>query len=185
MNEYSLIDSLPLKWGNPGLLPTWAFESLCVALESFISISQINLNGANNNKKNLLACVNGCAGRDDAKDKNQLLNRILWNKSIDLAAARLEKQEARRIQWTTAKNLTLWFNNWGHDLVQLGFATKLNNDGDIHIPDEQLGRIINFDETCLSLDGSGNRGGQPEVVFSIHCCRSWAKEHQKALSQQQ
>lgn len=104
VNEYSLIDSSPLKRGNPGLLPTWAFESICVALESFISISQINLNGAINNKKNLSARVNGCAGRDDAKDKNQLLNRILRNKSIDLAAARLEKQEARRIQWTTAKN---------------------------------------------------------------------------------
>ena len=64
-----------------------------------------------------------------------------------------------------SKKLTMWFNNWGHDLVQLGFATKLNDDGDIHIPDDQLGRIINFDETCLSLDGSGNRGGRPEVVF--------------------
>ena len=41
----------------------------------------------------------------------------------------------------------MWFNNWGHDLVELGFATKLNDDGDIYIPDEQLGRIINFDET--------------------------------------
>ncbi len=50
----------------------------------------------------------------------------------------------------------MWFNNWGHNLVHLGFGTKLNDDGNIHIPDIQLGRIINFDETCLSLDGSGN-----------------------------
>jgi hypothetical protein len=69
------------------------------------------------------------------------------------------------MQWTTAKNLRMWFNNWGHDLVQLGFGTQLNDDGDIHIPENQLGRIINFNETCLSLDGSGNRGGRPEVVF--------------------
>lgn len=103
VNEYSLVDSSPLKRGNPGLLPPWAFESLCVALESFISISQINMNGASNTKKNLAARVNGCAGRDDVKDKNHLLNRILRDKSIDLAAARLEKQEAWRIQWTTAK----------------------------------------------------------------------------------
>ena len=59
----------------------------------------------------------------------------------------------------------MWFNNWGHDLVQLGFATQLNDDGDIHIPDNQLWRIINFDETCLLLDGSRSRGGWPEVVF--------------------
>ena len=59
----------------------------------------------------------------------------------------------------------MWFNNWAHDLVELGFATKLNDDGEIHIPDDQLGRIINFDETCLSLDGSGKRGGRPDVIF--------------------
>ena len=165
VNEFSLIDSSPLKRGSPGTIPAWAFESLCVAVESYISINQVNMNGASNKKKNLSARVNGCAGRDEVKDKNGLLNRIFRHKSIDLAAAKLETQEARRIQWTTAKNLTMWFNNWGHDLVQLGFATKLNDDGDIHIPDDQLGRIVNFDETCLSLDGSGNRGGRPEVVF--------------------
>ena len=53
----------------------------------------------------------------------------------------------------------MWFNNWAHDLVKLGFATKLNDDGEIHIPDDQFGRIINFDEMCLSLDGSGKQGG--------------------------
>ena len=34
---------------------------------------------------------------------------------------------------TSAKNLTMWFDNWAHDLVELGFATKLNDDG-IDIP---------------------------------------------------
>ena len=153
-----------MKAGSPGLLPKWAFESLCIAFESFISINQVNANCHANAKKNLSSRVNGAAAREEVKG-NKLLNQIVWYKSINLNAAKLHSMEARRIQWTTAKNLTMWFNNWSHDLVELGFATKLNDDGDINIPEEQLGRIINFDETCLSMDGSGNRGGQPEVVF--------------------
>jgi len=85
-------------------------------------------------------------------------------------AGKLHSQEARRIQWTTYSNLKMWFDNWGRDLVELGFAIKLNDDGDVHIPDAQLGRIINFNETCLSMDGSGkSRGGRPEVVFYNPC----------------
>ena len=82
-----------------------------------------------NIKKSLSELVNGCAGCDDVMDKNHLLNRILQHKSINLAAAKSEMQEARCIQWTTAKKMMMWFNNWGHDLVELGFATKLNDDG--------------------------------------------------------
>jgi hypothetical protein len=59
MNEYSLVDTSPLNRGNPGTIPAWAFESLCVAVESFISINQVNKNGASNKKKNLSARVNG------------------------------------------------------------------------------------------------------------------------------
>ena len=82
MNEYSLVACSPLKCGSPGSLPTWVFDSLCVAVESFISINQINKNGANNTKTNLAARVNGCIGRDEIRNKNKLLNCILRNKSI-------------------------------------------------------------------------------------------------------
>ena len=69
-----------------------------------------------------------------------------------------DNDEARRIAWTTYKNLAQWFDNWGRDLVELGFAEK-DEEGNIVIPPEQLKNIVNFDETCLSLDGSqGNRG---------------------------
>jgi hypothetical protein len=54
----------------------------------------VTKNGASNKKKNLSARVNGCAHRDEVEDKNCLLNRILRHKSIDLAAAKKETQEA-------------------------------------------------------------------------------------------
>jgi hypothetical protein len=57
----------------------------------------------------------------------------------------------------------MWFENWGRDLVELGFAHH-NEHGEVIIPDDQLHRILNFDETCLSHDGSnGARGDHPEA----------------------
>ena len=58
------------------------------------------------------------------------------------------------------------FDNWSNDLVDLGFATRVNEGGDIYISNEQMGRILNLDETCLSSDGGlGDRVGRPEVTF--------------------
>jgi len=38
--------------------------------------------------------------------------------------------------------------------------------GQLEIPNDQLARILNFDETCLSLDGSGSAaGGRPSAIF--------------------
>jgi hypothetical protein len=41
-------------------------------------------------------------------------------------------------------------------LVELGFATR-GADGKVTISAEQLDFIINFDETCLSVDDSKGR----------------------------
>jgi len=49
--------------------------------------------------------------------------------------------------------------------VELGFAVHDPTTGKIHIPEDQLGLISNFDETCLNLDASStNRGGR-SVAF--------------------
>ena len=75
------------------------------------------------------------------------------------------KVEERRIRWTTHSNLKLWFDSWERDLLQLGFAEE-DDKGTTVILEEQMKRILNLDETCLSLDGTeGNRGGRPSVVF--------------------
>ena len=70
-----------------------------------------------------------------------------------------------RVCWTTQENISCWFNNWEFDLLDLGFATK-RADGMVTISNEQLYFIINFNEMCLSFDGSeGNRGGRPEMTL--------------------
>jgi hypothetical protein len=42
VNEYKLVGTSPLKNGRPGEIPPHAFDSLCVGLESYISICQNN-----------------------------------------------------------------------------------------------------------------------------------------------
>jgi DNA-binding IclR family transcriptional regulator len=40
----------------------------------------------------------------------------------------------------------MWFDNWEHDLVELGFAVHDPTTGKIHIQEDQLGLIGNFDK---------------------------------------
>ena len=51
-------------------------------------------------------------------------------------------------------------------MVDLGFATiAVDYQGKIDIPYNKLSRILNLDESCLSLNGNEIRGGRPSVVF--------------------
>jgi len=60
----------------------------------------------------------------------------------------------------------MWLDNWENDLVELGTAVRDPISSKVSIPEEQLKNIGNFDETCLSLDGSNNnRRGRPECVI--------------------
>jgi len=95
-----------------------------------------------------------------------LLRRVLSEVAISLNASKTQSAEDRRIRWTTYKNLSMWFDNWEQDLVDLWFACVDPTTGIVVIPIEQLKHIVNIDETCLSLDGSDNvRGGWPEVYL--------------------
>jgi hypothetical protein len=82
-----------------------------------------------------------------------------------MSADKLNCAEDRRIRWTTFQNLDLWFNSWEFFFIEFGFAYH-NANGELVFKDGALSRILNMDETCISLDGSsGNRGGRPTVTF--------------------
>jgi hypothetical protein len=119
VNQYHLVDSSPLKVGKLSEIPDHAFESLCVGLESYISIIQNNKQNHKLEKKKLMALVNSVVGREltDKHKSYKLLGRIAKWKKIDLNA-----QEARRIQWTKRKYLQMWFDTWEANLIKLGFA---------------------------------------------------------------
>jgi len=152
----------PVRRGRPGDIESSTFLMLCVAFESYIRIRQIN---GNSEERKLLSTKIRLVMDKERNISQQLLDRLLRECAIDLLAEKSQSVEQRRIMWTSYTNLRMWFNNWFKDIEQLGFATR-NSDGDLIIPDDQLSRILNVDETCLSVDGSqGNRGGRPAVTF--------------------
>ena len=69
-------------------------------------------------------------------------------------------------QWSTARVLSKASRTTcEEDIIALEFGTP-DGTGKVHIPPEQLERIGNFDETCLSLDGSSTvRGGRPDCII--------------------
>jgi hypothetical protein len=90
---------------------------------------------------------------------------VLRDSATNLGAQKADMAEDRRIGWTTYENLSLWFDNWENELLDQGFAHR-NPDNQICIPPDRLKNILNFDETCLSLDGSTNVcGGRPEAIL--------------------
>ena len=163
VNSHNMPGNSPLKLGNRGNIPKWAYSALCNAFESYVRIMQFNLRGHENTRRILSVKVNAAMGIET--NSNKLYYRIVRDTAMDMKAAKHNNVEDRRVQWTTYKNLKLWFENWGKDLVELGFA-HYDEHGGVVIPEDQLHRILNFDETCLSHDGSnGARGGRPEVFL--------------------
>jgi len=98
-------------------------------------------------------------------DATGLLNCIVHDTATDIHAVKLNCAEDLRIRWTTYQNLDLWFDSWEVSLVDYGFAT-INTNGELLFDIEMMKRILNLDETCMSLDGgNGNRGGHPTVMY--------------------
>jgi hypothetical protein len=158
------VGTSPKKPGNPGAISEWVFQSLCTAFSSFVKINQLNAREVENDRKNLKIRILRVMAKEQYVS-GKLLDRILDETAIDLLSKVTENVEDRRVRWTTYTNLKSWFNNWEHDLEELGFG-KRNEEGDLIIPEEQLSRILNIDESCLSMDGSkGRRGGRPTAVF--------------------
>mgnify|MGYP006893427141 CR=1 FL=1 len=118
------VGTSPKKPGNPGAISEWVFQSLCTAFSSFIKINQLNAREVENDRKNLKARVLRVMEKEQYVT-GKLLDRILDETAIDLLSNVSENVEDRRVRWTTYTNLKSWFNNWEHDLEELGFGKIL------------------------------------------------------------
>ena len=95
-----------------------------------------------------------------------LARSVLHNTATDLRRIKSCNAEDSHICWTNHKNITMWFDNWEHDLVELRFAFRDETTGKVHIPEQMLRLIGNFDKTNLSLCGATtNPGGQLEALI--------------------
>ena len=77
--------------------------------------------------------------------------------------------------WTTYNNLNNWFDSWELFCIANGFAElkpecSEDNSTRMLFSEEQKCRIINMDETKLSLDGfNGGIGGHPACTITVKC----------------
>ncbi len=146
----------PLKHGVKGDVPPCAFKLLCIAFKSFVCIQHINSCQGEITYKKLASRINALLWHDY---QQKMLQCIVLATAKDLDALTMHIAKDWQVRWTMFANISSWFDNWEFDLVGLSFATMQAN-GKITISAEQLYFIINFDETCLSVDGSkGRRGG--------------------------
>ena len=153
------IDVSPLKPDMKGNFPALTFQHLANAFESFIKIKQLNGQGGDLSNNKLSQLLKKCTRPVIECDSRWLLVHLLKKTAAELRCGKVNNAEERRVRWTTYFNIKSWFDNWEKDLVKLGFAFTNDNDNTV-IPDEQLERILNIDETCLVMDGSKcNRGG--------------------------
>ena len=158
---------------KPNGIPEHIYKLVAGAFTSYVGIQQAN--GEKVTRKDLIHQVNDVVKVVSLGSAHspKLLDRLLPTTATNLQGGYEKKAEDRRIRWTTYSNLKLWFDNWKRELLELGFATTSQYEGEegedeekINIPVNQLDRILNLDETCLSLDGSqGARGGRPTVSY--------------------
>ena len=162
--ELGLVGMSPRKPGPEGNIPAEMYKALCAAFGSFMRINQINALGGDNTRRKLIPVIAETTNLSISTCE-QLLRRLCRDTAIDMKADKIYFAEERRVRWTTYSNLELWFNSWEKSLRELGFMDT-DDSGRLYIRTELLRNILNFDETCLSLDGSSiNRGGRPAAYY--------------------
>ena len=163
-NNEGLVNASPKKMGPAGRLSALTFKLLCNAYSSLVPINQINALAGNNTRKNMIPIL-AQTFNIRTPDATALLNRVIRNTAIDINAVKLNCAEDRRVRWTTEGNLQLWFDSWEQFVVEYGFAT-IDPNGEVIFDEEMKARIVNLDETNLSLNGSdSNRGGRPTATY--------------------
>jgi hypothetical protein len=161
------IETSPLQRGPKGFIPDCHYQNLCIAYESFVSINQLNGKLCTCRPKRVGPLLHRVI-YGDASNGNwlSLFKRMQNNTATNLRQQQAKSAEDRRVLWTTHQNISVWFDNWENDIVELGFGTQDQTTGKVHIPYEQLRWIGPFNKTCLLLNGSNSvRGGHPDCII--------------------
>lgn len=78
----------PAKRGRPSSIPDAVFEQMAIALESFLKIKQVNVQGAQGERKKLTRILKQCTSPVLECDVTSLLKRLLNATAGDLKAGR-------------------------------------------------------------------------------------------------
>jgi hypothetical protein len=152
-----------MKMGPEGHVSAQVYKNLCQAYSSRVPINQMNACAGDNSRKKLIPMLMKTFHIGSIKATG-LFNCVVCNTAIGINAGKLNCAEDCRIRWTTYQNLALWFDSWEAFLIDYAFVI-ISETGEL-IFEETMKKILNLDETCLSLDGNnGNRGGRPTVTY--------------------
>jgi hypothetical protein len=161
----------PPRRGNPGSIPEGAYNALKDALISFISIQQAS-GKQELSRSELSSIVNDVVNSnpDQSRRGDKLMKRLQRNFGPELSIGKSQKMEEHRIKWTTYQNLKNWGDSAKEILIELGFGRQStvqdNVEGEIYFYNGQLDRILNFDETRITLDQTNvEKGGRPSFIF--------------------
>ena len=72
-----------------------------------------------------------------------MVDQLIKHSSIRFDCKIADTMEERRSRWTTYRHISVWFNQWEVDLVELGFGSH-DATGKLVLPLHQLRRIINI-----------------------------------------
>jgi len=174
VNEGKVGLSPPKKGPTYQGLPHHIMQALTKAYTTYLKLTQAGGSEATHQKNivnKIEACLQEGNMQRDPRNIQRHLRKVTAN---EFSVGGLNVQEQRRKEWTTFRNLSRWFDTFGNELLRLGFAREKNvedgnlaEDGSVIITEDQKARIINLDETALTLDGTKSRkGGRPPVVFN-------------------
>jgi len=138
----------PQRRGPKGKIDELHYKNLCLAFESFVVINQNNGDARIRTYKKLGKLLQKVVYGDSACHVGQQAHHLLQRV---LNAGKTKNAEDRWVRWTNHKNILMWFDNWEHDLVELGFARVDAITKKVTILPEQLRNMGNLDETNISL----------------------------------
>lgn len=166
-----MVGESPLKKGPVGTFPPPVYAALKGAYATYLKLEQAHSkkqSGVKEMSRLVNATVNS-AGYSRTRD--DLVRKLRRETADQFSLSKANVTEARRVLWTTAYNLNVWFSTFKDLCVDLGFArekgpNEVNVEGELVFPPEQLRRILNVDETEGSIDDTtGKRGGRPSMTF--------------------
>jgi hypothetical protein len=162
------VGTSPLRRGPKVYIPKRQHRNLCIAYKSFVTINQLNGQLRVCRPKRDGPLVNKVIyGTINEDDWVTLFNRVQNDTAIKLRRQKAKSAEDRRIRWTTHNNISMWFENWENDLVQLGLQLVMTL-GRFKSPlssSTELG--ISMRHACLLTAATQSKGAVQILTYTI------------------
>ena len=121
-----MINVSPMKKGPVGDIPRRIYSALKGAYTTFLKLEQAESKKQSSIKK-MSKLVNTCVNKAGLeKTRDDLTRKLKRDTADEFEVGKANVIEARRIQWTTAYNLRIWFDTWKSTLLELGFGREPN-----------------------------------------------------------